>query len=78
MTANAIVRLKVTLDEVVPKVLRRIEVPLSIKLDRLHLTLQAALGWTNSHLYKIRAGGAGWGLPDPTGPADRSTPARRS
>jgi hypothetical protein len=68
MTANAIVRLKVTLDDVEPKVLRRIEVPLSIKLDRLHLTLQAALGWTNSHLYEIRAGGAGWGLPDPDWP----------
>lgn len=68
MTANAIVRLKVTLDDVEPKVLRRIEVPLAIKLDRLHLTLQAALGWTDSHLYEIRAGGAGWGLPDPDWP----------
>jgi hypothetical protein len=41
MTA-AIVRLKVTLDDVEPKIMRRIEVPLDIKLDRLHLTLQAA------------------------------------
>ncbi|WP_442756450.1 IS1096 element passenger TnpR family protein [Methylocystis sp. JAN1] len=32
-------------DDVEPKVRRRVEVPLSIKLDRLHLTLQAALGW---------------------------------
>ena len=46
MTA-AILRLKVTLNDVEPKVLRRIEVPADIKLDRLHLTLQAALGWTN-------------------------------
>jgi len=34
---------------------RRLEVPLTIRLDRLHLVLQAAIGWTNSHLYEIRA-----------------------
>lgn len=68
MTADTIVRLKVTLDDVKPKVLRRIEVPLAIKLDRLHLTIQAAMGWTDSHLYEIRAGDVGWGLPDPDWP----------
>ncbi|HYA74274.1 MAG TPA: plasmid pRiA4b ORF-3 family protein [Roseiarcus sp.] len=67
MTAT-ILRLKVTLDDVEPKVLRRIEVPADIKLDRLHLTLQAALGWTNSHLFEIRARDTGWGLPDPDWP----------
>ena len=67
MTA-AVLRLKVTLDDVEPKVLRRIEVPADIKLDRLHLTLQAALGWTNSHLFEIRAGDTGWGLPSPDWP----------
>src|SRR5262249_23283339 len=46
------------------KVVRRIEVPLSIRLDRLHATLQAALGWTNSHLWGLRAGETGWGIPD--------------
>jgi len=64
----AILRLKVTLDDVEPKVLRRIEVPVDIKLDRLHLTLQAALGWTNSHLFEIRARDTGWGLPSPDWP----------
>jgi len=68
MTDAAIFRLKVTLDDVEPQVLRRIEVPADIKLDRLHLTLQAALGWTNSHLYEIRARDTGWGLPDPNWP----------
>lgn len=43
-----------------PRFLRRIEVPFDIRLDRLHLTIQAALGWTNSHLYEIRAGDVGW------------------
>jgi len=52
---HAVARLKVTLDDVKPKVQRRIEVPLAIRLDRLHLVLQAAISWTDSHLYEIRA-----------------------
>jgi Plasmid pRiA4b ORF-3-like protein len=65
MTANPLARLKITLDDVRPQVLRRIEAPLAIRLDRLHLALQAAMGWTNTHLYEIRAGDVGWGEPDP-------------
>lgn len=60
MTADTIARLKVTLDNVKPTVLRRIEVPFDIRLDRLHLTIQAAMGWTNSHLYELRAGDVAW------------------
>jgi len=73
MTATSIARLLVTLDDVKPPVRRRVEVPLAIRLDRLHLVLQAAMGWTNSHLYEIRARDVGWGLPDPDfgeGPLD--------
>jgi Plasmid pRiA4b ORF-3-like protein len=65
MNAAAIARLKITLDDVKPVVLRRVEVPFDIRLDRLHLTIQAAMGWTNSHLYEIRTGGVGWSTPDP-------------
>jgi len=65
MTITTIVRLKITLDDVEPAVQRWVEVPLQIRLDRLHLVLQAALGWSNSHLYEIRAGGVGWGMVDP-------------
>ena len=65
MTATTdIARLKITLKDVEPQVLRRIEVPLAIRLDRLHATLQVALGWTNSHLWELRAGETGWGIPD--------------
>lgn len=56
--------LKITLDDVEPEVVRRVEVPLSIRIDRLHGVLQAALGWTNSHLWELRAGETGWGVPD--------------
>ena len=65
MSADTIARLKITLDDVKPAVLRRIEVPFDIRLDRLHLAIQAAMGWTNTHLYEIRAGDVGWSTPDP-------------
>ena len=73
MTADSIARLKVTPRDVEPAVVRRIEVPLNIRLDRLHQALQAAIGWTDSHLYEFRAGDVGWGIPDPDwgdGPLD--------
>jgi hypothetical protein len=78
MSADTIARLKISLDDAKPAVLRRVEVPFDIRLDRLHLTIQAAMGWTNSHLYEIRAGNVGWSTPDPDadGPATSSTPAR--
>lgn len=73
MTTDGIARLKITLDHVKPQVLRRLEVPLTIRLDHLHLALQVAIGWTDSHLYEIRARDIGWGIPDPNwsgGPLD--------
>ena len=59
------VRIKAVIAHVTPKVMRRIAVPLAIRLDRLHLTLQAAFGWTNSHLYAFHADGMSWGVLDP-------------
>jgi hypothetical protein len=65
MSAATVARLKITLDDVTPAILRRVEVPFDIRLDRLHLTVQAAMGWTDSHLYEIRAGDVGFSTPDP-------------
>ena len=73
MTAATIAHLRIKLDDVEPAVVRRLEVALTIRLDRLHLVLQAAMNWTNSHLYEIRARDVGWGVPDPDfgdGPLD--------
>ncbi len=64
-TVDAIARLKITLEHVKPDVVRRIEVPLGLRLDRLHLVIQASFNWTNSHLWEFRAGGAAWGPSDP-------------
>ena len=46
-----------------------------IRLDHLHAVLQAAMGWTNSHLFEFRVGETGWGIPDKEwgdGPRDAS------
>lgn len=64
MTATSIVRLKITLDDVKPVVMRRITVRFGVRLDHLHTIVQAAMGWTNSHLWEFRAGGTGWGPRD--------------
>jgi Plasmid pRiA4b ORF-3-like protein/Transposase len=51
----------------------------TIRLDRLHLTLQAAFGWTNTHLYAFTAGGIDWGIPDPHVPTgDQPVDARKA
>ncbi len=60
MSADTIARLKITLDDVEPTVLRRVDVPFDIRLDRLHLTIQAAMG-----LDQLRAGDVGWSTPNP-------------
>ena len=73
-----IVHLGITLNDVLPEVSRVVAVPLGIYLDTVHLVLQAAMGWSNTHLWLIEAGGCTWGVPDAdfhdgTLPADRTT-----
>ena len=76
--ASAIARLKITLNDVEPKVMRRIDVPVRIRLDRLHLVIQAAMGWTNSHLWGFEAGGTHWGDADMMDLGDGPLPASKS
>jgi Plasmid pRiA4b ORF-3-like protein len=61
---------RITLKDVKPQVMRCLGAPVTLRLDRLHLTLQAAFGWTNSHLFEILAGDGRWGTPDPDGDFD--------
>ena len=61
----SIIEIKVTLQDIEPAVTRTLQVPADIRLDRLHLTLQVAMGWTNSHLYMFEAARATWGIADP-------------
>ena len=66
--ASSIARLEVTLDDVEPAVVRRLDVPLDIRLDRLHLTLQSAFGWMDGHLWEFHVRDVEWGIPDPDWP----------
>lgn len=75
MSNAFVVRMMITLDDVIPAVSRMIEVPLGIRLDRLHTVFQAALGWTDSHLWELTFGRTGFSIPDPeygfgSGPLD--------
>lgn len=65
MVQTSIARLKIVLDDVEPAVIRRIEVPLDLRLDRLHAVLQEAVGWTDSHLWEFRVRDIGFGIPNP-------------
>lgn len=56
-------RLRVTLRGVVPPVVRVIDVPASSTLPELHELLQAAVGWTDSHLHQFVVGEATYGVP---------------
>lgn len=61
-----IARLRIALIKMPRPVLRRVEVPLSIHLDDLHLVIQHAMGWENRHPYEFRVGkGVTFGPVDP-------------
>lgn len=56
-------RSRVRLREVVPEVLRVIDVPATSTLAELHALLQTGVGWTDSHLHQFVAGDARYGVP---------------
>lgn len=62
----AILQLHIELRGTKPKVWRRVLVPETITLAKLHLVIQAAFGWGHSHLHEFIAGdGERYGTPDP-------------
>lgn len=58
-------QLRVELLDVTPIVWRRLLVPATITLPKLHRVLQATMGWTDSHLHEFVMGGKRYGVPDP-------------
>ena len=48
--------IRVDLDGSTPRIWRRIELPSDLTLDRVHMILQAAMGWTESHLHAFEMG----------------------
>ena len=63
-------QLRAQLKRVDPVVWRRLLVPGSVRLDKLHLMLQAAMGWTNSHLHCFRFGDRTYGTQFDDNPLD--------
>ena len=50
-------RVRLDLHGAKPPVWRRLELPGDLTLPRLHDVIQAAMGWTDSHLHRFRTGG---------------------
>jgi len=61
------IRLRVMLRYVEPAVARVIDVPASATLPELHDVLQAAIGWTDSHLHQFVTSEATYGMDIPGG-----------
>ncbi len=59
--------LRITLDGMDPPIWRMVIVPAAIGLEQLHVVLQVAMGWTNSHLHEFRQGRRRFAPPDPDG-----------
>lgn len=58
-------QLRIALEDIRPEIWRRVQVPAAVSLRKLHDVLQAAMGWTNSHLHGFEAGGRRFGRTDP-------------
>ncbi|BDD03163.1 plasmid pRiA4b ORF-3 family protein [Aureibacter tunicatorum] len=51
------VELKITLNDMSPKVERWVTVPSDFNFEELHLVIQGAMGWKNAHLYTFNEEG---------------------
>ena len=56
--------LRVSLDGIDPEIWRTVVVPSGVTLAGLHYVLQAAMGWTDSHLHQFEANGQLYGEDD--------------
>jgi Plasmid pRiA4b ORF-3-like protein len=60
-----IVRIRIELQHIEPKIWRRIDVPLSSTLLALHEIIQVTMDWDDAHLYEFRVGDKIYGEPHP-------------
>ena len=59
-----IARIRIELQEIEPKIWRRVDVPLSSTLLALHDFIQFAFRWTDSHLFEFEVGERIYGDPE--------------
>jgi hypothetical protein len=64
------VQLRVELKHITPHVWRRVIVPETVTLAKLHTILQAAMGWAGGHLHEYEIARRRYGIPDPDWPTD--------
>jgi hypothetical protein len=62
---HTVLQLRIDLEEVEPAVWRRLTVPGQITLAQLHRMLQAAMGWSDTHLHAFEVGERSYGPDDP-------------
>lgn len=62
---SRVYRLRIELLDLEPAIWRTILVPDTLTLARLDRVVQAAMGWTGSHLHDWRIGGKRYGMVDP-------------
>jgi hypothetical protein len=74
--APASLVLKIELDDVRPPVWRRVAVPSTIRLDRLHGVIQDAMGWHDEHLYAFDGDGVSYLDPRSDSPELKADDAR--
>ncbi|HEY5893845.1 MAG TPA: plasmid pRiA4b ORF-3 family protein [Chthoniobacterales bacterium] len=58
-------QIKITLKWSKPAIWRRVVVRADMRLDRLHDTIQIAMGWEDCHLHQFVVGRIFYGMPDP-------------
>jgi hypothetical protein len=64
-TAPALLQLKIELAWLRPVIWRRIVVPETIRLGKLHEVIQAVMGWSDSHLHEFEIAKERYGTPHP-------------
>lgn len=55
-------QLRIELKDVTPAIWRRLVVPASVRLAKLHDMFQASMGWTNSHMHSFTVGDSLYGM----------------
>lgn len=60
-----IYQLRIQLQEAEQAVWRKVRVPATVPLARLHKVFQVVMGWSDSHLHEFRIGAMRFGIPDP-------------
>ena len=64
-STDLVYQLKVSLRDSKPPIWRRLVVPGSITLHKLHKIIQIAMGWTDSHLHQFIIADEYFGIPSP-------------